>query len=85
MPNAWRAFASSSVVWEDRVSEVGEAELAMRLADIVEVKAGTMTLEMAQKRARKRRRESGLTPTQFHRELAKATGRSRALASDHQG
>lgn len=59
------------------MSEIGENELAARLADIAEVKAGTMTLELAQKRTRKRQRESGLTPSAFYHELTRATGRMR--------
>jgi hypothetical protein len=64
------------------MSDVGEAEFAARLADIAEVKAGTMTLEMAQKRARKRQRQSGLAPSKFYDEMAQATGRSRVAVAD---
>lgn len=39
----------------------GAQEHRQRLADIVAVKSGEITLEEAQKRARKRSRESGMT------------------------
>jgi hypothetical protein len=63
------------------VSEIGENEFAARQADIAAVKAGAMALELAQKRARKRQRQSGLTRSEFYRELMQATGRSRVNAA----
>lgn len=68
------------------MSEIGENEFAARQADIAEVKARTMTLETAQKRARKRQRESCLTPSAFYLELTKATGSARtAVTSTERG
>ena len=67
------------------MSEIGENEFAARQADIAEVKARTMTLETAKKRARKRQLESGLTPSAFYLELTKATGRSRTAVTLQDG
>lgn len=50
----------------------GAGEDAARKADIVAVKAGTMTLEAAQKAARKRVRQSGMTRTAAYRAMVDA-------------
>lgn len=47
----------------------GQKEDAARKADIEAVKAGTMELHEAQKRARSRSRQSGMTPSEAHRAL----------------
>lgn len=47
----------------------GAQELRDRLADLVLVKAGQMTLDVAQKRARQRSRQSGMTPAQSYRAM----------------
>lgn len=44
----------------------GKAEADARLADIAAVKAGTISLEDAQRRARSRSRKSGMTPTESY-------------------
>ena len=50
----------------------GAAEDAARKADIAAVKAGAMPLETAQKNARSRIRQSGMTPSQAHHAMADA-------------
>lgn len=50
----------------------GAIEDSMRKADIAAVKAETMTLEEAQRRARSRSRKSGMTPSVAHKALADA-------------
>lgn len=45
---------------EEEKAVWGRKEFEQRLADIAAVKAGTMTLEAAQKAARKRSRQSGM-------------------------
>lgn len=49
--------------------EWGKAEHHARLADIAAVKAGEISLEEAQSRARKRSRQSGMTPHQAYTAL----------------
>ena len=44
----------------------GAKEHQTRIADIAAVKRGEITLEEAQKRARKRSRESGMTPSRSY-------------------
>ena len=58
----------------------GATEDAARKADIAAVKAGTMELGTAQKNARRRSRQSGMTPTQAHRAMADAQHMQRAAA-----
>jgi hypothetical protein len=50
----------------------GAAEDIARKADIAAVKAGTMTLAAAQKRARSRSRQSGMTPSRAYAALVDA-------------
>lgn len=61
----------------------GAAEHAARVADLAEVKAGRMTLQEAQARARSRQRKAGLTRAQastavsdHSRELRRAEARA---------
>lgn len=54
---------------EDERIQWGKTEDVARKADIAAVKASTMTLEEAQKRARSRSRRSGMTPSEAHRAL----------------
>lgn len=63
----------------DQKAEWGRKEFEQRLADIAAVKAGTMTLEAAQKSARKRSRQSGMNGTDaFHAMRGSHRGRSNA-------
>lgn len=45
----------------------GKTEADARLSDIAAVKAGMMSLEEAQRRARARSRKSGMTPSESYR------------------
>lgn len=54
---------------EDERIQWGKGEDAARKADIAAVKAGITTLEEAQRRARSRSRQSGMTPHQAHTAL----------------
>ena len=56
----------------------GAKEDAMRKADIAAVKAGSMTLEAAQKQARIRVRHSGMTPSSAYRALVNAQRQARS-------
>lgn len=49
--------------------EWGMAESSARKSDIEAVKAGMITLEEAQKRARHRTRQSGMAPSEAHAAL----------------
>lgn len=54
---------------EDERIQWGKTEDGLRKTDIAAVKAGAMTLEEAQKRARSRSRQSGMTPHQAYMAL----------------
>jgi len=59
------------------MSDWGKLEDAARKCDIEAVKAGVMTLEEAQRSARRRARQAGLTPRQAFDELCNAQRQSR--------
>jgi len=59
----------------------GATEDALRKADIAAVKAGTMELETAQKNARRRARQSGMTPREAYRAFVDAQRLLRSPAS----
>jgi hypothetical protein len=61
----------------------GAQEHQQRLADIVEVKAGRMPLEEAQKRARKRARQSGMSSAQAHRAMWEGSRSQRNREDSH--
>lgn len=62
---------------EEEMLAWGAAEDAARKADIVAVKSGAMTLEIAQKRARSRVRRSGMTPTMAYDAMCAAQRKAR--------
>lgn len=54
---------------DDERAAWGRKEFEQRLADVAAVKAGTMTLEAAQKAARKRSRQSGMSGSDAYRAM----------------
>lgn len=57
----------------------GTQEHHLRLTDIAAVKAGTLSLEAAQANARRRSRQSGMTPSRAHAALCDAQRAMREL------
>jgi hypothetical protein len=74
----------TAVASEQRINQYteaiawGAAEDAARKSDISAVKSGAMTLEEAQKRARSRKRQSGLRPTEAYDAMCEAQRRARS-------
>lgn len=61
--------------------EWGDAEHHARMADISAIKDGAMTLPEAQKRLRKRKRQSGMTGRECRNALLDAQRQMECLAS----